>query len=165
MPPPTTNNSDSDRYLIPQSVLDETRLLLAEPGSAGLEAIVVWIGDRVDNTSRVLRPLRPHQYSIRDSDGGVTVIVPMEAITELVRQLDDNSFVVARLHSHPGAAYHSHLDDSNMLIAHDGAISIVVPNFAQDEINLQNCAVYQLNAGQWLQLTTPQILKRFIVDG
>jgi hypothetical protein len=49
-----------------------------------------------------------------------------------------------------------------MLISHDGAISIVVPNFAVAPIDLTDCSVNELRHGRgWVELDAAEVTTRF----
>ena len=156
--------SDLRRIDVPRTVLDETRELLAELGSEGLESTVLWVGLVIGpQTAEVLAAVRPRQVAYR-SDHGLAVEVPQDALSELISALPEGVFVLARVHSHPGAAYHSELDDTNMLIAHEGAISIVVPDFARRPIDLTRCSVNELRHDRgWVELDGAAVRDRLHV--
>jgi hypothetical protein len=149
-------------YQIPREVLTTSRALLAEIGAEGLEGVVVWVGRRVDAThAEVERVLRPEQLCFRTAEG-VGVEVPPESIGALISALEPETSVLARLHTHPGYAYHSDVDDVNMLVAHQGAISIVVPDFASAPIKLTACSVNELRHGEgWIELSASEVTLRF----
>lgn len=152
------------RVELAAEVLSDTRELLREAGAQGLESAVVWVG-RVTgvDTAEVLAAMRPRQVSYR-TDEGVGVEVPQDALFELIAALPPGVVVLARVHTHPGAAYHSELDDTNMLIAHDGALSIVVPDFARAPIDLQRCSVNELRHGNgWVELDPVTVVERIKV--
>lgn len=88
-------------------------------------------------------------------------------MTALIASLEPGVFVLCRVHSHPHEAYHSAVDDLNMLISHEGAISIVVPDFAAAPIELERCSVNELCHGRgWRELDVEEIRTRFtIADG
>lgn len=68
--------------------------------------------------------------------------------------------VLAQVHTHPGAAFHSPTDDAHPIVHQPGFISIVIPNFGKGPIGLANAWVGQLNAdGRWLHLTHSQLLR------
>jgi hypothetical protein len=150
------------RYLLAPHVLDDTSHLLKGPGGEGLEAMVVWVGGVVDKeTAHVERVIRPAQVSYA-GDEGCAVEVPPDALSDLISLLPNNMFVLARVHTHPADAYHSPVDDQNMLISHHGAISIVVPDFGQQPIDLLNCSVNELrhHVG-WVELSAAEVAGRF----
>jgi hypothetical protein len=156
--PPTT----ATVYQLTQPILDETWELLREPGAEGLEGVVLWLGrmsaaDRAD----VLAPFFPPQIAYRSEDG-LAVEVPQDALTQIIGALPAGVRILARVHSHPTGAYHSRLDDRNMIIGHEGAISIVVPHFAMGPSQLLACSVNQLERARgWRALSLDEIRTRF----
>lgn len=152
------------RFLMPASVLVESRALLAEPGLEGLEAAVVWIGrPRGEEEVQILAVHMPEQIALR-SEAGVSVTIADEALSSLIATLTEPLFVPIRLHTHPGRAYHSCTDDDNMLLSHRGAISIVVPDFAREPIELGRCSVNELDREhRWRELGREEIEARFVL--
>jgi proteasome lid subunit RPN8/RPN11 len=138
---------------VPRHVLEETWALLREPGEQGLEGTVLWPGRVLDaTTGEVLAAYRPTQVAYR-SEHGVAVEIPQEALTDLIAALPDGVHLLARVHTHPGKAYHSRVDDGNMVIGHIGAVSVVVPDFAAGPPSLDGCSVNRLGAdGRWVEL-------------
>ena len=154
--PPTLRH-----YLVPSQVLAETHDLLWDQGRRGLEAVVVWVGRVVDaTTGEVVVAVRPRQVAYATAEG-VAVEVTQEGLSELISALPDGTAVLARVHTHPGGAYHSHVDDGNMLVAHRGAVSIVVPDFAREPIDLQRCSVNELTEHGWRELGPEERATRF----
>ena len=157
--PPTLST-----YTIPRQVLEDTRDLLREPGLQGFEAVVLWVGSVDDETSATIRAaVRPGQSAYR-GDQGCAVEVPADALSALISALPPGVFVLARVHTHPGEAYHSPVDDTNMLIAHEGAVSIVVPDFATAPLDLRACSVNELrSASGWRELDVDEVDTRFLI--
>ena len=64
--------------------------------------------------------------------------------------------IAAQVHSHPEEAFHSQADDNWAILRHLGALSIVVPYFAnQTSVGnfLRQVAIFRLNdANQWREL-------------
>lgn len=157
--PPTLRS-----YIVPRSVLDKTQAFLLARGAKGFEAVVVWLGHVVDDTTgEVVDAYAPEQVG-RRSEYGVSVEVTQDGLTRLITALPEGMFVLCRVHSHPGEAYHSDTDDVNMLISHNGAISIVVPDFARDPIDLERCSVNELRHGSgWRELDATEVRARFTI--
>lgn len=157
--PPTLRN-----YVIPQHVLDETREFLRERGEHGVEGVVLWLGEISDDeTGAVLAAYIPEQIG-RRSELGVSVEVTAEGLTRLISALPTGVFVLIRVHSHPTGAYHSDLDDDNMLISHPNAISIVVPDYGRDPIALARCSINELHHAEgWVELDPADVRARFQV--
>ena len=152
-------------YTISRQVLIDTQELLRGPGLRGFEAVVLWVGTVDDETSATIHAaVRPGQNAVR-SDQGCAVEVPPDALSALISALPAGMFVLARLHTHPSEAYHSPVDDTNMLIAHDGAVSIVVPDFAAAPLNLGACSVNELRSGSgWRELDDDEVERRFDIS-
>lgn len=151
-----------ETFFVSRHVVELSQPLLAEPGLEGYEAVVVWVGRMGgENTVDIVQVIRPAQVATR-SLMGCSVEIPPDALSDLISVLDEGSFVAVRLHTHPTEAYHSELDDTNMLIGHVGAISIVVPYFARDPIALEGCSVNELTrADGWVELSPDDIQRRF----
>jgi hypothetical protein len=150
-------------FRLASSILDDTWALLRGPGAEGFESVVLWIGKVTGPTTvHVLQAIRPQQIAYRSSEG-CAVEIPPEAIGNVITALDDGEFILARVHTHPTDAYHSDTDDQNMLIAHTGAISIVVPHFAQGPASLATTSVNELRSdGSWRLLPTDEVSRRFV---
>jgi len=160
----TTPRGPFERFFVPQHVVELSQPLLAEPGLEGYEAVVVWVGRiRGDKSVEIVEVIRPAQIAKRSSIG-CSVEIPPDALTDLIRVLEERCFITARLHTHPTEAYHSELDDTNMLISHVGAISIVVPFFARDPLVLERCSVNELTRDNgWVELPVDEVRERFRV--
>jgi hypothetical protein len=152
-------------YSLERAILERTAEFLRRRGEEGLEATVVWLGRVVDEMhAEIVDAYAPEQIGYA-SDEGVAVEVTQSGLAEMIRTLPEGVFVLARVHSHPSAAYHSPVDDGNMLISHEGAISIVVPEFARAGMELETCSVNELRHGQgWRELEPDEIGERFTVS-
>jgi hypothetical protein len=82
-----------------------------------------------------------------------TVTVTTAGKLALAAALGRNERYIARIHSHPGLAFHSPTDDANPAITFEGALSIVVPYFGLGlRHGLDACAVLQIRSGRWVDL-------------
>lgn len=146
------------QLVVPTSVWQESRRLLAASGEKGFEATVLWLGDVVSNVvARVDAVYFPHQIAYR-TEHGLAVEIPIEEWTDLAFRLPPGRFVLAKLHTHADRAYHSPVDADNPYLCHEGAISITVPDFARDpEIEPGRCSVNVLREGNWIELSSTDI--------
>jgi proteasome lid subunit RPN8/RPN11 len=151
-------------YTLERAILERTSEFLRRRGEEGLEATVAWLGRVVDEThAKIIETYAPEQIGYA-SEEGVAVEVTQRGLAEMISSLPEGMFVVARVHSHPSGAYHSSLDDENMLISHEGAISIVVPHFACTGMELATCSINELRHGQgWRELAPDEVAERFTV--
>jgi hypothetical protein len=150
-------------YRVPQRLLDESRAFLRSRGEEDYEGTALWAGRPVNGLVELTRIIVPDQVAVTTALGAYVDLTP-EAHYTLPDLLAQDERFYARIHSHPGRAYHSARDDANEVISHRGALSIVVPYFAREPIQLDRCAVYRLEHGLgWLPLTPEAIRQRFEV--
>jgi hypothetical protein len=133
-----------------QPFIDETLGHLRAGGSNNCETVVLWLGILCDGTAEVREVHRPEQSVDTDF-----FLIPQEGVRAMMRRLTETRFqILAQVHSHPKAAFHSSTDDTCAIIRHVGAVSIVIPNFAvgTDSTNFGNrAATYQLDASdRWV---------------
>lgn len=69
--------------------------------------------------------------------------------------------IAAQVHSHPQEAFHSSADDTWAIVRHEGALSLVVPYFAQrttDTSFLADQKTYRLDAlNRWTNIPSPEL--------
>lgn len=150
-------------FTVPATVLDATAALLYETGVSGFEGSAVWIGTVDDPaTGIVMRPFRPEQVTYA-TPSGLGVEVTEDGLTGLISSLTAGELVLARLHTHgTGDVRHSDVDDRNLIVAHPGAISIVVPHFAAAGVDLRRCGVHILGTDhRWRRMSPTETERRF----
>lgn len=144
---------------VPQSVLGNARLFFEDRGTFGLE------GTAMIKSGASLELVVPRQNARRDAYGHVNVEVPREGQLDLAAALGPDDLFVARIHSHPGDAFHSTADDANPVISFEGGLSIVVPYFGLGlRRGLDACAVYVFGSGSWCELEPGPVRARWIVE-
>lgn len=157
-------SADPDRtcFEVAANIIEQTTALLVEPGLAGLEGSAVWIGIVTPKVASVTRVYRPEQVSVA-TEMGLAVEVTEAGLSALITSLDGDEAVIARLHTHGTADVgHSPVDDANVLVSHPGAVSIVVPWFAINGIQLPRCGVHILaHDHRWRRLSNDEIRRRF----
>ena len=146
--------SDITRIRVPRARVEDVAAHLCDMGRQGVEGVAFWAGRRATGGFDVLATIIPTQTGLR-SDSGVAVRVDGDELFRMNVWLHQNQLqLVAQIHSHPGAAYHSDTDDDYAIMTTVGGLSIVVPNFGRDAIRLEECAVYRLDARQgWVDLS------------
>jgi len=151
-------------YSIPRAVLHSTRDFLAARGAAGYEGCLLWVGKQLNPTGvTITRVHIPEQVATSGEDGFSVDLTP-QAHWTLTDNLAPGEMFFIRVHSHPGCAYHSSKDDANRVLTHNGAISVVVPDFARDPIDLRQCAVYELDLSRgWRRLRSTLVRRLFHV--
>lgn len=134
---------------ISTGTLDEARRFFEDRGAEGLEGTALIAGRHAEVADRLVIP----QQLGRRALGGCWVEVPLAGKLEIAAALGLNEIYVARIHSHPGDAFHSPTDDSNPALTHSGAISIVVPYYGLGlRRGLDACAVFVRRGSKWVDL-------------
>jgi len=134
--------------VVPSFVLEEVRLCMEEAGVVGVEAT----GFVVAGPDRVARHvIFPDQRAGRSP--GCWVQVTERGKVELAVALARDETYAARIHSHPGYAFHSATDDRNPALRYEGALSIVVPYYGLGlRAGLHPCGVFVRRARRWVEL-------------
>ncbi|MBO1754836.1 hypothetical protein [Allobranchiibius sp. CTAmp26] len=144
--------------MLTSNVLQDARTFFEHRGTFGLE------GTAMIKKGTGLELVVPRQNAHRDAHGNVNVEVPRGGQMDLALAVGPDDLYVARIHSHPGDAFHSAADDVNPVISFQGGISIVVPFFGLGlRRGLDACAVYQFCDGSWKELMAGPDRDRWIV--
>jgi hypothetical protein len=142
--------------IIPATTLDEAREVFEAAGSHGQEATALMAGEVVNGDQHITRLVVPDQ---RASTGtGCWVEVTEKGKLQLAAALRPRERWLARIHSHPGAAFHSPTDDANPAITAEGSWSIVAPFFGLGlRRGVTACAVHRMERGGWRRLSTDEV--------
>jgi hypothetical protein len=144
------------RCTIRSSVLDAVRLFMEDRGAHGLEATAMLAGTTL---GAITRAVIPDQVGYR-SRLGVAVEVTPKGKRQLAGALALDERWHARIHSHPGDAFHSDTDDANPGLTAQGALSIVVPYFGLGlRRGIEACAVFVLDHGRWRGVAARDVLE------
>jgi len=123
--------------------IGETISLLRAAGRR--ECVLLWLGRREAGVQRIGDVYRPLQQNAIDY-----FEVPRPGMAALMERLRTQGlYVVSQVHTHPSEAFHSPTDDRWAIVRHVGALSIVLPYFAESttiENFLERAAIYQLDA-------------------
>lgn len=128
-------------------------------GRQGCEGVALWVGRISDSNFEVTETVIPKQKGIRSDDGLAYVVEEAELRRLNVWLYEQNLRLIAQLHSHPAAAYHSETDDLYPIMTTVGGLSIVVPDFAAGPPDIEQCATYRLDQNGWTELSTAETSK------
>jgi hypothetical protein len=136
---------DVDKIILPKSCADEAVRSLFRAGTRRVEGVALWAGVKEsESTFHIKRTIIPKQTA-GNIESGLIYVVEGDELHRISLELFDNGLqLIAQIHSHPGAAYHSETDDAYPIVTVVGGISIVVPNFAIGGVKLNEWAVYRL---------------------
>lgn len=142
-------------FRVDTTVFEDTLAALREVGNRGFECFGLWLGTVEPDEVHIGTLQIPAQRSSHVSEGCQVTVDGDELFRISVLAHELNQLVCAQVHSHPGLAYHSNLDDVAPLVSIAGALSIVVPNFADDPLDLAAWATFRLQGdGSWQELDT-----------
>jgi proteasome lid subunit RPN8/RPN11 len=140
---------------ISSAQIAETIKLLRYAGRQ--ECILLWLGRREQGLQRIIDVYKPLQEADRDY-----FEIPRQGMAVLMERLRTKGlYVVSQVHTHPGLAFHSRADDKWAIVRHIGALSIVLPFFAESstiENFLQEAAVFQLDSSnRWNEVASEHV--------
>lgn len=146
-----TDFADIKSVMVPRVVLDDGQEFMRIVGHRGNEGIVFWVGKQDGTTFHVTNLVIPEQRGISTEDG-ICAYIEGEELARLNMEFHKRHLqLIAQVHSHPGAAYHSRTDDEFAVATRIGSFSLVVPDFAVRPFSFEEAAIYRINsAGQWL---------------
>ena len=105
-------------------VWPETLVRLRTCGAARLECVVYWLASQ-EEPSNIIEVVHPRHLATAHS-----YEVESEWLHQIWHDLvQRRRRIVAQVHTHGGAAFHSDTDDKWPIICTSGFISIVLPNF------------------------------------
>ncbi len=134
------------RIKVGQGVVSATIERLQAGGRMGHERAVLWLGS---GAARIDELYEPRQRTRADQ-----FYFDRQSMQMLFAHLREKRLrVLAQVHSHPGRAFHSEADDEWAIVRHAGALSLVLPRFAQEatvENFLGHAATYVLSTqNEW----------------
>ena len=146
------------KIIIPKACIEHVYGHLRECGAKGLEGVALMAGLKMDTVFQVTYSLIPKQQGYALEDGLIYSVGGEELHRINLWLYEKKLTLAAQIHSHPGRAYHSEMDDRYPIVTVLGGTSIVVPNFGSGDMSKQRWAVYRL-AGplNWRELTPKEI--------
>lgn len=152
--------------IVPSTVIEDTLRGMQKIGEFGCELLVLWLGelDAQQGIARIRTAFIPKQKPIKGEDG-VGYFVTGETLFHLNRGLAETGLrLIAQVHSHPTAAYHSDADDRYAIVTANGGLSLVVPNFGHTSPDLVYWAVYRLREQTWQELSVADVRSLFRIQ-
>ncbi|KKM64062.1 hypothetical protein LCGC14_1505140 [marine sediment metagenome] len=136
-----------NKILLPTKILEKTLNTFRDYGNNYLEAFSLWVGEEKGNTFAIKNVWFPKQENTMIS----YYISDIDVHYINVRLNKKKYTILAQLHTHPGDAFHSCIDNHFSILTLPGSFSIVVPDFGDIIINkdLNNLEVYRLLEREW----------------
>ena len=149
------------KYVVASAILEESAHVLRALSEKVRESVLLWTGIEQNRKARVGNIIVPEQIASR-----IHFDVPLDERLKITRRLgESHEKLLAQLHTHPGRAFHSPRDDRLALPRHQGAISIVVPNFAASWTGdlMESSVNIHLGRGVWRELSLREVSDVFEV--
>jgi hypothetical protein len=150
-------------FQITSTVVEQSLEFFRQQGRRGHEGVVLWPATLSESAAIITSPLIPRQITSR-----LSFTIPHEENFRILEELNRRRMVVPiQIHSHPQEAFHSEADDEYAFIKHEGAISIVIPYFADfpDRDFLHHAVFFSLSErGIWELLPSNVVAARFTFD-
>jgi hypothetical protein len=144
---------DINTIILPEKLAVTAIEALYSAGRKGAEGVALFAGTRDGTVFKIEKTIVPKQKAGSFEEGLIYVVEGDELYRISLDLFDNKQQLVAQIHSHPSAAYHSETDDMYPIVTVLGGVSIVVPNFAKGGVNLTEWAVYRLLPGSiWTEL-------------
>ncbi|MEM3159460.1 MAG: hypothetical protein QXJ74_01620 [Nitrososphaera sp.] len=139
-------------------ILSKTFEFLRMHGKHGNESHALWVGENYDGVLKVSDVWFPQQYN-----SPIEYVVPEEEIHRLNVKLNQSGLAaLAQIHTHPGEAFHSSVDnDGSALLVLPGVFSIVIPDYGfvkEDDPGIW--ALYQYDGRRWKKTSDDKEAKR-----
>lgn len=136
------------RYLVSPSVLKETFERFRGCGRGDHECQVLWTGPW-NNAGQITEVVHPVHSA---HSGGFEL--ESEWLTRFLLQIATRGQGVrVQVHTHPGEAFHSLVDDLYPIVHVPGFLSLVIPNFALGPVGFESAYLAEIqNDGRWREV-------------
>ena len=133
------------RLQVGERLLEQSLSTMRHCGQGRYECVLFWVAS-VSDRSRVILVEHPAHTATRDGYS-----VDGDWLTRLWERIaTDDTRVVAQVHTHPGVAFHSRTDDAFPALSTPGFMSIVIPRYATEDLDLGSWFVAELQGdGNW----------------
>lgn len=132
-------------YFVPRRVVDQTFDFFRRCGGGRRECQVLWTSSWKSSESIVEAVHPAHRAHV----GGF--VVEDSWITSFWLKLAaERTGIRIQVHTHPGAAFHSPIDDEYPIINTPGFVSLVIPNFGLGPVGFAGAFLTEMGLdGQW----------------
>lgn len=139
---------------LPYSIIDKTIEFFRALGKDSLEACGIWVGEEQNDLFEVKEVWFPKQENTI-----ISYYISAIDVHHLNVKLNKNNYsAIAQLHTHPGDAFHSTVDDEHTILNLPGSFSIVFPNYGSIPVNaISKWMVYRLLDGEWKYQTKNKV--------
>ena len=146
------------RVVLPRRVLDRTLGALRNHGQRMLECHALWVGCMSQGAFEVSDVWMPEQHCTPFS-----YEVDEREVFRINKALHDAGLTcMCQVHTHPGAAFHSEIDDQGSELALPGSLSVVIPNYGRGGSGTTaDWRVYVYDGRLWAGMTRREVKEAF----
>lgn len=150
------------RVYVPKYLLRKTGSYLKFHGLQGNEGMVFWSGCLLHKHDAWIR----HCIYPRQKTTPVSVEINLDEIQKInIMLCAQKEFLFAQVHSHPGQAFHSSIDDNYPITFKPGFFSIVIPFFCKKHLRFLKYKIWEYKGfGKWHKLGPEEVKARFIIS-
>ncbi len=148
--------------LLSVDIYEKTIQILREYGNELLEALVLWVGIESNNVFNIKEVWFPNQ-----ANSPISYYVTDIDVHLINVKLNQKKYsAIAQIHTHPGSAYHSNIDDQYPIMVLPGSFSIVIPELGKISVqkNLNAMVVYRLIFGDWILQDRKEVNEIFKIE-
>ena len=147
-----------NKIRIPYSILEKTLEFFKEYGKHDLEACAIWVGEEHHDIFEIKEVWFPKQENTM-----ISYHIPDIDVHNINVKLNKYKYsAIAQLHTHPGDAFHSSVDDEYTILSLPGSFSIVMPDYGDIPIcAIDDWVVYRLLNGEWTLQTKNKVRSLF----
>jgi hypothetical protein len=144
-------------YELRPGLLEDTQALMRNSSKHGREAYCVWVGQLSHG-----RGLVEAVWPVAAKAGVAHAHVSLDDVLTLSDKVTSQGwFILAQVHTHPGSAFHSPVDDQHPISNKPGFISIVVPDFGKNPTGVGWAWFVLVGAGRWRELSDEEVARLF----
>jgi hypothetical protein len=136
-------------FRLPRRILDETFNHFRRCGAGRRECQTLWVGPWAtpDCITEAVHPKhKAHMGGFELDDAWLSGF--------WLRLAEENLGIRIQVHTHPGEAFHSPIDDEFPIIHTPGFLSLVIPDFALGPIGFERAYLTEIQAdGRWQQVS------------
>ena len=150
----------SVKVVLPNRILEKTIDVLREYGRKMLECHALWVGGASQDAFEVSDVWVPDQHCT-----AITYEVDELEVFRINKALHDAGLIcMCQVHTHPGTAFHSSVDDAGSELALPGSLSVVVPYYGQVERSTTaSWRAYVYDGRRWAGMTRAEIREVFVL--
>lgn len=140
---------------ITETLFERTRALLADfAETSQSEGVVYWFGFELGESAVVTTLIVPDA----DTSWGCIRTTPQANAQALSAIVGTPLMLLGQAHSHPGSGVrHSPTDDRDTFAGFDGAISVVVPHYGREGIDIDTCGIHRHTRGAFRYIAPADI--------